>query len=143
MAGLAQDSVVRLRIGLLGAIGLYALACCIQAACGGAAATSYGTYGGGSASFPFSGPTCPDGPPGVERDIPCGQCSSRACATELECTRTDCGNFFPCACACPLNDFNCQNACPLTPACQACISLNRDCFLHAAMTTCSAACPGG
>jgi hypothetical protein len=148
MPGADQDTVVRLRVGLLGGVALTALACFVEAACAGNVVSSYDPYGqsrGGdtSAIFPFSGPSCPDGPPGTERNVPCGQCETNACAAQLACAQTDCATFLTCACACPLNDSTCQNACPLSMACQACITTYRACSDRAATSTCAAQCPGG
>ncbi|MGH7437043.1 MAG: hypothetical protein ACRENE_15320 [Polyangiaceae bacterium] len=141
-----------MRSRLLSSVALAAIASFIAAACSGNVGGSYysGEYvetpytgGGGDGIFPFSGPSCPNGPPGTERDVPCGKCTENACASTLSCAARDCADTYMCGCACPLNDIMCANSCPISQACMTCINAARACS-DSAMTSaaCSSLCSG-
>ncbi len=143
MSGPGDDSVVWLRTRLLFLVSLAAIVCCVGAACSGKVGSSYGSGNddsGVSGVFPFNGPGCPAGPPGTERNVPCGDCAIDACSGQLGCFRSECSDFYTCACACQLNDITCQNACPLSTACQACIGTARMCSDQASAGTCASQC---
>lgn len=96
---------------------------------------------GSGNSFPYSGPSCSNGPPGTT-NASCATCGENACtsAAESTCVNTTCSSYFTCFCKCAVGDFTCIAGCTQSTDCMTCLAPVTNCYQTALTSTCASEC---
>ena len=100
---------------------------------------------GSGNSFPYSGPSCPNGQPGnLLVSAACVSCLENACppsASDKTCVNSTCSSYYNCYCGCMQGSTSCYSGCQQqqSSACTTCMASQSTCSAQS-VASCASEC---